>query len=172
MQFAIITVTMFLILGQSAQAVYQVGDVVSDQCYRDVKQISVCLEDHTNEVRVLLYNAGWCGPCNQEFQELRNEVTAFSREPVKFISLSAQGWERKAPADQKFLMEWQSRHGIAGLANVIIASAPNDFGFAFFGSRPFIPNVAIIDRDGKLAYKAVNPGARAIISQIQTLLKR
>jgi len=152
-----------------AMAVYNVGDPVSNLGWTDDQGQVVHLQDDgiKDTIRVLLYNAGWCGPCNNEFDELRDQWAQFDGQPVTFISLSAQDYNHKAP-DQSFLQSWRSAHGIP--ANVYVAASPNDYGSEFETPPLYIPNVAIINRDGTLAYKATAPGADAIVQEVQSLL--
>lgn len=151
-----------------ALAIYQVGDVVADDCWKDLNGDEVCLDDHKDTVRVLLYNAGWCGPCQQEFQELGPEARQFRNDPVKFFSLSIEGYRRGAPADSTFLTSWKNRHG---LGDFVVAASPRDAGRDFFNPPYYIPSVAIIGKDGLLVYKAVNPGAHAIVNQVENLVR-
>lgn len=150
----------------SAFAVYKVGDVVDNMCWQDVTEKEVCLEQHKAKVRVLLYNAGWCPPCNEEFSEISPLTGEFDGQAVEFISLSASGWSKTAPPDAKFLKEWKAKHGIP----FTVAGSPKDAGKQFIEPPLYIPNVAIIGKDGKLAYAEVNPGVPAILAEVRRLL--
>lgn len=158
-----------VVCGVVNAAVYEVGDTVENLCWKDVDENNFCLDSAKDEVRVLLYNTGWCPPCNSEFQELSPQVREFKNKPVKFISLSAAGWSKQSLPDTKFLNEWKNKHS---LDDFVVAASPKDPGKKFFEPPIYIPNVAIIGKDGKLAYKAVNPGVNAILAQVRRLMKQ
>jgi len=154
-------------LSLPAFALYQIGDKVSDISWTDVNNDTIHLSDHGNQIRVLLFNAGWCGPCNSEMDELVPQVSEFNQKQVTFISLSAEGWERGDSPDQTFLRSWKKKHHIP----FFVAASPDDFG-SDFSDQSYIPLVAIIDSHGKLAYSAVSPGADAIVQEVRSLLSK
>jgi peroxiredoxin len=148
--------------------VYEVGDTVQNMCWTNDENKQVCLDDYKNTVRVLVYNAGWCGPCNEEFDELSPRVREYEGKPVTFISLSAAGYSRNAPADQSFLQSWRQRHGIP--AGFVVAASPRDYG-THFGQNA-IPNAAVVDANGKLTYKDVAPGVDGLFQEINKVLQK
>lgn len=167
MKRTLLGLVLLLLVSRPAFAVYEVGQPVArDMCWLTLYDYQICVGDIRDSVVVLLYNAGWCGPCNDEFQELGRRVGEYKDKPVIFISLSASGWTQSQAPDQQFLGEWQKKHNISFL----VAASPKDAGKKFFEPPLYIPSVAILDHDGKLAYKAVSPGISAILSQVDTLV--
>ncbi len=153
-------------------AVYQVGETPKNYCWKDINDQSVCLDDPSiqSQIRVLMYNAGWCGPCNTEFQDLVNETRQFKNKMVAFLSLSASGWTSSAAPDKKFLKEWSTKHKLdQAEAQVLVLGSSRDAGRDFFEDVR-IPNVAILDGNGTIIYKAVNPGLKAIAAQVKKVL--
>jgi hypothetical protein len=139
---------------------YKVGDTVQDMCWNDDQGKEVCLNQY-NGVRVLLYNAGWCGPCNSEFDELSTSVQSHLSKAT-FIGVSGNGWSQRSNPDQTFLQEWRSRHNVP--TEVVLTGKRNDFGQAF-GHRS-IPNVAVINKDNVLTFTDVAPGVEEILRQV------
>lgn len=167
-----IAVLALLLVSAPVFAIYEVGDTPKNYCWKDVNNADVCLEDGSRSslVRVLLYNTGWCGPCNSEFRELPSATEEFAGKAVEFISLSAAGWTTGSAPDQKFLEEWRAKHKLdQAKATFIVAASPRNAGKDFF-TDVYIPNVAIIGVDGKVAYKAINPGADKIADEVRKAL--
>lgn len=153
-------------------AVYQIGEKPKNYCWKDMNDQSICLDDPSiqSQIRVLMYNAGWCGPCNSEFQELVSETKQFKNKLVAFLSLSASGWSNAAPPDKKFLKEWSTKHKLEQAeAQVLVLGSARDAGKDFF-EDVYIPNVAILDGNGTIVYKAVNPGLKVIAEQVKKVL--
>ncbi len=168
MKYAVLSVV-FALVSQSAFALFAVGEKPTNYCWQDADDNKVCLDDLC-QVRVLMYNTGWCGPCNAEFNEVVSTTNEFNGKPVTFISLSAEGWSAGTKPDKKFLQEWRAKHKLdRGLANILVAASPRDAGRDFFAS-PSIPNVVIIDAGGEVAYKAIGPGMKEVREQVRKLL--
>lgn len=162
------------VLAHSAQALTNVGEKPRNYCWKDVQDKTVCLEDAAlqNKVRVLLYNGGFCAPCNQEFRELPKATAQFKGKNVVFISLSAAGWSNPSQPTKKFLGEWESTHGLNKMAATFItAASPFDAGRDFFAD-PRIPSVVVIDVTGEVSYKAIMPGVAAIAAEVNKVLPR
>lgn len=153
-------VFLYFLICLPALAKYEVGDTVSDKCWDQLGGTKFCLKDAKDTVRVLLYSAGWCGPCNSEFQELVPKVREYPG--VTFISLSASGWSSSSMPSQKFLGEWKSRHSIP----FVVAASPRDSGKDFFSPPFYIPAVVVIDKNDRVAYKAVSPGVSALLREV------
>ena len=149
-----------------AFALYNVGDSVSNLCWKNHEDKTVCLDDNKGEVHVLLYNAGWCGPCNDEFNDLVPKVGEFDKKAVKFISVSAEGWSRSSKPDVTFLKSWKKKHAIP----FQVTGSYRDFGKNFFAPPQYIPAVVILDAKGKVHSAEVNPGADAIIREVRKLV--
>jgi hypothetical protein len=168
MKYAVLSVV-FLLTSFSAFGILGVGDKAPNYCWKDVDDNKLCLEDMCH-VRVLLYNTGWCGPCNNEFKSLAAATAEFSGKPVTFISLSAAGWTSGSTPDRKFLQEWQTKHKLnLALANILVAGSPHDAGKDFFSS-PSIPNVVIVDPAGEVAWKAIGPDFRDVLAEVRKIL--
>lgn len=154
-------------------ALTEVGDKPKSYCWTDVANQKVCLEDpiHDFKVRVLIFNAGWCGPCNSEFAHIDQEMAKFKDKNVVFISLSCEGWNSGSKPDQKFLTEWQTKHKLASpKASFVIAGSPRHCGGDFFGEDTGIPNAVVIDTMGMVAYKEVGPNTQTLIKEIEAVL--
>jgi thiol-disulfide isomerase/thioredoxin len=156
----------FCVFSVHALAVIEVGQNVPDQCWNTSEGTQFCLSSASNTVRVLLFNAGWCPPCNQEFSELIPEVGQFANEPVTFVSLSAQGFTHGASPNQQFLQQWKEKYSIP----FTVAASPNNFG-TDFETESYIPNVAIITKDQMLFYAAIAPGVDVTFQQINAALQ-
>lgn len=150
----------------SAKALIEVGDRLPNLSWQTSEGAVLNLDDLKGGVKVLLYNGGFCGPCNSEFSELIPKVGEFDGKGVVFISLSVAGWSQGSKPTTTFLKEWKARHNIP----FTVAAAPVKEPYGFF-STPYIPNVVIVRPDGTMAYKAINPGVSAIFREIRRLLK-
>lgn len=150
------------------RAALEKGDSVPNKCYTTVDSKRFCLEDAKDTIRVLIHNAGWCGPCNDEMEHLAPLVAAnYAGMPVTFVSVSAYGWTSGSMPDQTFLKEWKDKHSIP----FVVAGSPRDAGKAYFDPPLFIPNVVIIGKDGHVAYKAVAPQINELLQEVNSLLK-
>jgi peroxiredoxin len=153
----------FLALPASG-AVYQVGDTVTNMCWTDANAAKVCIDDYANNVKVLIYNAGWCPDCNQEMKELAPQATNYDGRPVVFLSLSAAGFKSGSQPDATFLKQWKDKYQIP----FPVLASPNDPGKAF--GQDEIPNVEVLDFQDKLTYLAVQPAIKDLFAQIDQLL--
>lgn len=149
-----------------AYGIISVGDKMPNLSWKTVDETTVSLDEMKGAIKVLLYNGGFCGPCNVEFSELVPRVDEFAGKPVVFISLSVAGWSNSSAPTTQFLREWKERWDIP----FTVAAAARKEGFSFF-TDPRIPSVVIVDGEGKLVYKAINPGASTIFSKIKKLIK-
>jgi len=151
-----------------AFAVIEIGDEVPEMCWTASDDSQHCLSHNPNNVRVLLYNTGWCPPCNAEFKELSPAVKEFDGKAVTFISLSSQGWKKGSTPDKQFLNEWKDKHAIP----FTVAASPKDAGKAFFEPPYYIPSVVIIDQKGKLVFKEVSSPVEHTLKQVRDLLEK
>lgn len=165
-----------IILAVNALGVVEIGQPAPNFCYTDINMQKVCLNDLKGQVVVLIFNAGWCGPCNSEMAEMAPASQEFANKPVTFISLSGAGWSQGSSPNQSFLKEWKSRHNIpdkeADGVNFIVASAPNDFGKSFIAPPIYIPNGAVLDKDGILVSKGIDTPVEQTMSDVRRLLEK
>jgi peroxiredoxin len=63
-----------LALTCSAQAAYQVGDVVDDFTLVDTEGISHSLYDYKGKIILLNFGEYWCGPCNSEWAVMKDDL--------------------------------------------------------------------------------------------------
>jgi len=164
---------LILTWGVSALAIYEIGDAPGNACWTDLTGKKVCLADAPKAgfVSVLLFNAGWCAPCNAEFKELVPAMEKFAGKNVVFISLSSDGFGGGGGADEAFLKSWSKKFGIGSAkASWVVAASPHNAGRDYFRS-PSIPNAVILGADGKVFWKAVSPGVRAISAKVEAALK-
>ncbi len=151
-------------------AVVGVGQTAPYQCWATDNSTQYCLSKNPTAIQVLLYNAGWCPDCNQEFTDLSKGVGQFDGKGVIFISLSANGFDNASPPDATFLAQWRARFNLP--ASFIVAASPNDAGMTYFNPPYYIPAVVIIDQNGTVVYEAVEPGADVIFDQVNSLLNQ
>jgi len=148
-------------------ALIEVGQSVPNFCWPDAEDRTICLDDYKNTVRVLVYNTGWCEPANTHMKELASSVGGFIGKPVTFLSLSAQGWTHGSAPNATFLKEWQAKHQIP----FVVAGSPGDAGKNFF-MPIYVPNIAVVDKGGKLAYKEIMPANEVLFREIDRLLQQ
>lgn len=156
----------FSLPAANASAVIEVGDDVPEYCWTDVSQKKICHPAFVGNVRVLIYSTGWCPDCNKEMAVLAVRSQEFADKPVTFISLSAQGDVQGAPPTIDFLKGWRERHKIPFL----VAASPRDAGKNFFAPPIYIPNVVVIGRDNRLAYKSIGPTVDELFAEIKKAL--
>lgn len=131
-----------------------------------MEQKVVCHPQFVGNVRVLIYGAGWCPDCNKEMSVLAKRSAEFLDKPVTFISLSSQGDLQGQPPTPEFLRSWKERHQIPFL----VLASPKDSGRYFFAPPLFIPNVVVIGRDNRLAYKAIGASVDELFAEIKKAL--
>ncbi len=152
-----------LLFSPLANAVIEVGDDVPEFCWLTMTEKLVCHPMFVGNVRVLVFGTGWCPDCNKEMGELARRVSEFDDKPVTFFSLSAQGDMQGVPPSAEFLKSWKERHKIPFL----VAASPKDAGRYFFAPPLFIPNVVIIGRDNRLAFKAIGASVDIIFAEVR-----
>lgn len=136
-----------------ASANYKMGDLVQNYCWKDSKDVSHCLRDTDGKTRVLMYSASWCGPCNQEMSEMGR---AKLKKDVVYLSLLCDS------SGAKSIEAWDKKHKLS--ANGIqVLGAPRDCGRDFGGSS--IPNVAVIEGNGRMRAFKTSPGVAWILKQ-------
>ncbi len=161
----------FALFALPVLGIYKVGDKPSNECWKNDAGTDVCLDDVAH-VKVLLFSAGWCGPCQSEFSTIAKDTAEFNGKPVTFFSLSAEGWNSRSASNQAFLQDWKKTYKLdKAMASFIVASSNGDFGSDYFSS-PKIPSVVILDDSGAVTYKAIAPGMAAIKAQIRKLLPK
>lgn len=134
-------------------------------CYTTVDAKEFCTTDNLGKVQVFVYNAGWCGPCNQEMGDLSQLYSEFANEPVVFASLSGEGYQRGTKPDQTFLKAWKKQHSIP----FVVAGKFRDFGKAFDAPNS-IPFAVIVDKEGNVHQKGFI-GANQVASIVRQLLQ-
>lgn len=165
-----------LLFALPAFGIYNVGDKVADKCYDspDIRPEKYCLLNGIKGkfISVIFFSAGWCGPCNSEWAKLVPALEKYKgNERVTFFGLLGEGWSGGAPADDAFLTQWGNKFGVAKAESYwLLVSSKRDFGRDFFSS-PSIPNTVILDIDGKVVFKAIAPGVKKVIEQVDKLLK-
>jgi hypothetical protein len=87
---------------------------------------------------------------------------------VVFISLSTAGWHSGELPSTQFLKEWKQRHRIPD--TFVVAASPRDAGRDFY-DEPELPNTVIVDPNGNLAFKKVDPGASGIIDAVKQIAR-
>ncbi len=133
-------------------------------CYTTVDNTEFCTTDNLGKVQVYIYNAGWCGPCNQEMDEMPDVAAQFAGQNVAFASLSGEGWSRGQKPDVAFLKEWKDRHNVT----FTVAGKYRDFGTAF-NPPGYIPFSVIVDQQGNVA-KSGSMGGSEIADEVRRLL--
>ncbi len=173
MTLRLIVMLIFLFSNHSLIALTEVGDKPKNYCWTDVAGQQVCLEDKTHDfaVRVLLFNAGWCGPCNSEFATIGSDMAKFKEKNVVFFSLSCEGWNYGAAPNQTFLTEWSTKHRLAqAQAQFVVAGSPRHCGGDFFGAGTGIPNAVVVDTMGEVVFKKEGATVSQITKAIEACL--
>lgn len=160
-------VVTLVLTAQAGWAALEKGEVVPNKCYTTVEGKQFCLDDAKDRVRVLIHNAGWCGPCNEEMDNLVPHIKDYDGMPVTFVSISGYGWISGSNPDAQFLQEWKDKHKIP----FTVVGAFKDVGKIFFDPPLFIPNVVIIGKDGRVAYKEVAPEVDVMLQEVNAALK-
>jgi thiol-disulfide isomerase/thioredoxin len=122
------------------------------------------MDDYKSDVKVLIYNAGWCPDCNAEMKQLAPQADNYDGQPVVFFSLSAAGYKTGSQPDSTFLKSWQQKYQIP----FPVLAAPGDPGKLF--GQDAIPNVEVIDFNDKLTYIAIQPAITDLFTQINQVL--
>jgi len=154
---------------------YRVGDIPADECWdnTDPRGGKYCLHDGLKNsfATVLLYNAGWCLPCNTEFAQIARATEKFEKKNIIFISLSAEGWKHGSKPDMTFLKEWEKKYRLDPSAKAYwtVAASPKDVGRAYGHSS--IPNAIVLDKNGKITWKAEGPSVGEIVRQAEKVAK-
>ena len=128
-----------------ALATFQAGDSLPNFSWTDANGQSHQLTDSDGNVRVLIYDAGFCGPCNDEVQALLPRVNEFAGQPVVFISVSVAGYSHDAPADAAFLQQWQNQYNFPFL---VVGTDRKEL--ALYSDQPGTPTNVIVSKDDKL----------------------
>lgn len=158
---------MILSLGILTSLIFAVNSKavsIPNKCYTTLEGTQFCTHDNLKKIQVLVFNAGWCGPCNNEMEELAPASAEFEGKSVVFASLSGEGWSHGQKPDATFLKEWKDRHSIP----FVVAGTFKDFG-KDFGAQGFIPFAAIVDGEGNVT-KSGSLSAAAITSEVRRLL--
>jgi len=143
----------------------QAEEFIPRLCYTDIDQNEFCTHDNIGKIQVYLYNAGWCGPCNEEMEELAGSVAEFEGAPVIFASLSGEGYSQGQAPDATFLKSWKKKHNIP----FQVAGKNRDFGKKF-GNPGSIPFAVIVHPMGTVV-KSGSLDVSEIKSAIRELLK-
>lgn len=138
---------------------------IPNLCYTTLEGGQFCTNDNVGKVQVLVYNAGWCPPCNQEIAELSAGYPEFADKPVVVASLSAEGFSKRSQPDQAFLAEWKKKFNVP----FVVAGKHKDFGRAL-GSTGTIPFTVIVDKQGNIVKKG-SMSAGTVYNTIREMLK-
>lgn len=161
-----ILATLTFLFWAQAHAAIEVGEMVPNRCWAKLGGGEFCLDDAKGSVRVLVHNAGWCVPCNEEMTALSPASKKFKDAKVTFVSLSAAGFEFGSLPTMEFLQEWKDKHQIP----FTVAASPKDAGKAYFEPPLYIPNVVIVGKDGNLFYKEFSPEMDVLFERIDAAL--
>ncbi len=126
----------------------------------DIDGNAVSLGSLRGKVVVLDLFATWCGPCQSQMAELSEVRGRFSASDVVILSIDVDTRETASQA-----REFKAEYG----ATWAFAMDTDGVGDKYGASS--IPTLAIVDRDGNLAYR--NQGledASALIARIEPLL--
>ncbi len=154
--------SLFFVFVTQAVADERIGQVCYDQLG---SRTQFCTQDNVgSKVQVLIYNAGWCSPCNDEMDELGDIYPEFQNSAVVFASLSGEGYSHGAKPDQAFLQSWKTKHNI----KFTVAGKYKDFG-GIFGNPGSIPFAVIVDKAGTISSSGYM-SASQIASKVRALL--
>ena len=155
--------TLICSLGLWAQAT-PVGERIPNVCYDTVEGTQFCTGNQAGNVQVFVFNAGWCGPCNSEMDDVVDLYPQFEGKAVTFASLSGAGWSHGSKVDRQFLQEWKDKHQIP----FVVAGKSKDFGKQF-GASGTIPFAVVVDKQGNIAQSGFM-SASQIARQVHSLL--
>ena len=145
-----IFVVLGLFVASLSFASLQVGDTLPTLCWTAIDGTKVCT-DKPAHIHVLMYNAGYCGPCNQEFSEVVPKLGGLDTTGMEITSLSIAGWSAGTPADVTFLGEWKAKHSIP-----FTVAAANRSELKLFDEIPGIPTTVVTDAFGKITYLSLD----------------
>ncbi len=148
--FKILFLGLGLLVSSLSFAALQVGDTLPSLCWTAMDGTQIC-SDKPAQVHVLMYNAGYCGPCNQEFSEVIPKLNGMDTKGIAITSLSIAGWNAGEPADATFLGEWKAKHDIP----FTVATA-NRNELKLFDEIPGIPTTVVTDAFGKITYLSLD----------------
>lgn len=154
-----------LVVVSTAFAEIKVGEKVPNLCWRDTQEKMVCIDDDRGAIRVLIYGAGWCGPCQREMEELVGKIKKYEGKQVRFYNLLAEGWGQGSAPDRTFLNAWKTRFNVP----FTVAGSPNDPGLTFHRS-PKYPNVAVVDENGFQHYKNIGNNVPALLAVLDKMI--
>ncbi len=152
----------------NAFAVLQPGDTVPYSCWQNASGNNLCWNETVDVVRVFMYNAGYCGPCNEEMAALIPRVKEYDGKPVLFLSLSIADYNGSRPTPE-FLKSWQQKYNIP----FPVLAAPRS-ELAQYDDQPGIPMDIIVDQNGKMSAMVEgydNGGIDVLFGKINALLK-
>lgn len=150
-----------LFITSLSHALYKNGDMVGNYCWKDSKDKSHCLKDDAGKTRILMFSAGWCMPCRQEFAELAKHN--IRQKGIVHYSLSCEGNKSASIPSPEFLNGWDKAYNLSP-RGIKVLSSPRDCAKDFDGGG-MIPSVAVIGPDGRLREFAVAPGVNWILTR-------
>ena len=146
--------------------VLEIGDPVPGRCWKNEVQQPICLTQSHGMVQVLIFGSGWCPDCKRETRLLMARLHELKGKAVSFFALMAEGDQKGVAATPEFLKSWRLRYNIP----FPVLFSPRDVGKDFHAPPIYIPNVAVVGRDGKLAYKAFEPSIDDLFREIRKAL--
>ena len=125
-----------------AQAAYKPGAKVADFALKDDNGKTVRLSDSRGRVRLLVFYASWCGPCNEEAPSLEKDVwQAYKNKGVQVLGLAIM---EQVPDPAVKLRAFRARHHVT----YPLLSDENMQAFNKFGGGG-IPCCVLLDRQGR-----------------------
>ena len=103
-------------------------------------------------------------------EELSKALRDFSEEPVVFISLSAAGKDPGSDPTTEFLKYWRDKFKVDDWGvSTVVAASPRNPGQEFY-DNPRVPNMVVIDKEGKLAFKKIKATVKEVVDTVKKLL--
>ena len=114
---------------------------------------------------VVVYSAGWCGPCQQEAPIVEREITApYRARGVRVLTVINENPDR-SPATTNFCNQWRTRYG---LTSTMLIDPTNSWPRSMQISA--FPTIAVFDRTGRIRMVQSAPSLATVRATLDAIL--
>lgn len=100
------------------------------------------------EITVLSFAAGWCGPCRQESEELKERVVDhYAGQPVRVVQVIVDGNAQNSAPTSAFCDTWVSTYGLTGSDQLKVVRDTTDVTNVYYPNAS-LPTTLFVDGDG------------------------